>query len=136
MAIFTPEGTEIILFPIRDIACSGPLLRPRKAWLPNLAQKFAADAFLTRRLPGHEPARSGKNGDAHPADNRANPGLCDVTARPRPRNPLEVGDHAAPVGGVTQENTQRLFPFLLLHHFVIREITLVLQNSRDLDFEL
>ena len=79
--------------------------------------------------PGHQPAGRGNNRNAHAADDRANSDLPDIAPRAGPRNALQIGDHAAAVRRVAQENAQRLLAFFF-HHFEIREVAFVLQNAR------
>src|SRR5487761_346944 len=91
---FTPDGSGIGFLPIRDMA------------LPNLAQEFAAHAFLAGGLSGHDSARRGKNRNAHAANDGANAGLANVAAAAGARNALQIREHAALVAGVAKKNAQ------------------------------
>src|SRR5579872_5381785 len=112
---FTPDGTGITLFPIRDIAFNPRCLK----LLPHLAQQLAADALFAGRLSCHYAAWRGKNRDTHAPYDWANSKLSYVTSRSRPRNALEIGNNAAPLRRVSQKDAQSLFA-LFIHDFVIR----------------
>src|SRR5580700_4824982 len=107
----------MILFPIRDMALFDPLnyvlpARPlAKALtqpLPNLTHDFAADACLACRLARHQALRGGDDRNSHSAHHLANVRLAHVAPRTRERDALQIGDHAAAVRGVAQEEAQRL----------------------------
>src|SRR5579864_7462470 len=119
---FTPAGSGIGFLPIRDMA------------LPNLAQEFAAHAFLAGGLAGHDSARRGKNRDAHAAHDWTNAVLADVTAAAGPRNALQIREHAALVAGVAEKDAQD-FLFVLVHHFVGGNVALFLQDARNFNFQ-
>ena len=72
-------------------------------------KQFAAHAFLARRSArSSRPRGVDRMRNAHAADHRANLGLAHVAPAAGPRNALQIGDHAAAVGGVAQEDAQRL----------------------------
>src|SRR5262249_42663584 len=72
-AIFTPDGTGIGLFPIRDIFQFNPSnlrLEKTEKKLPNLTKQFAADVGLARGTAGHQTARRGQDADPQAANYR------------------------------------------------------------------
>src|SRR6266851_3974431 len=95
-ATFTPEGSGIGLFPMRDIVLVQPFVNSDpatfKKFLPNFAQQFATDASFARGAPTHQSARRGQNADAQAADNRLDILRANVPARAWPRNSLHAGD--------------------------------------------
>src|SRR5260221_575614 len=104
--------------------------------LPGLAQKFAADFGFARGAPAHQTFRRGDNADAQAADDRANIRGADISARPRTRDALYAGDHAAAVRRVLQEDAKHLARFVFVDKLEGRDVTLVLQNTRDFGLEL
>src|SRR6516162_9031643 len=80
-AIFTPAGTGIGLFPIRDIFNQPQQsVLSETAKLPNLAKQFAADLVLARDAAAHQSLRGRKNTDAQPADHRLDLVRTDIAA--------------------------------------------------------
>src|SRR5438874_513104 len=119
-AIFTPWGTAIGLFPIRDICLSLSL----------------TGAPPARRAAAHHASRGGQNADAQAAHHRPNLRHAKVGACAGPGNPPQAADDAAAVGRVLQENAQHFARLVLIHQLVRRNVTLFLQNARDFRLEL
>src|SRR5438874_12818708 len=109
-AIFTPEGSGIGLFPIRDIVLvqrfvkSCALQTFLKTCLPDFAEQFAAHVGFARGAAAHQALRRGHNAAAQATNDRLNVMRADITARSRPRNALDAGNDAATVRGVLQKN--------------------------------
>src|SRR5271163_1434988 len=135
--IFTPDGTGIILFPIRDMALFDPRITEIPADpLPDLAHDFAADAGLARRLPGHQALGRRHNRNPHSAHYLPDVRLAHIPPRSRPRDALQVRDYAAAVRRVAQKQAQRLFRLLLFHNLEIRQISFLFQDARQLHLQL
>src|SRR5277367_3141839 len=131
-AIFTPAGTGIGLRPIRDICSSlapkarialqfarlwRSMLRPYKFnSLPNFAENFAANFGFAGAAAAHQTLWRRQNIDAQAANDRANVGYTQITARAGARNALHAGDHAAAVRCVLQEYTQHFARLIFVHH--------------------
>src|ERR1700722_1337944 len=107
----TPWGIGIGFFPILDISFQlsafssqlspiASLLQGRrlitddffsaKSRLPNLAQQFAAHAFLAGLATGHHSARRGENIDSHSAQDSWNLAAPHVDPAPGPRYALRL----------------------------------------------
>src|SRR5690242_1264002 len=124
---FTPEGTAIGFFPIRDMS---PCL------LPDFAKQFAAQALLAGGAAGHNAARGAQDAHTQTAENAANFLDADVTPAARPRNAVQVRDHRALVRRVFQKNAQRFARFRLVDHFIGGDKALLLEYSGDFDLQL
>src|SRR5579871_5215850 len=77
---FTPLGSVIGFFPIRDID-QNPL--------PHPAQNLAAHVLFVRVAPGHDAPRRRQNVDAQAAQHARNIGLADVHATAGPRHAFD-----------------------------------------------
>src|ERR1700751_1828025 len=139
--IFTPDGTGITLFPIRDMALCVPLCFETyfaiflPGFLPNLAQQLTTYAFFVRRASSHQSARLENNCNPQPRHRWTNPELPHIASRAGPRNALQIRNHAPAIGRVAQKHAQCLFA-LLVHYFVVRNKTLFLHDSRDFHVQL
>src|SRR5579872_1154700 len=80
IAIFTPFGSGIGLFPTRDI----------KSSLPKLAENLPAHALLASRASGHDAARRGQNIDPQASQNLRHFLAVHVDAAARPGNALDA----------------------------------------------
>src|SRR5512146_2136820 len=103
--------------------------------LPDLAQDFAAHAFLARLAPGHDAARSGQDVDAHAAQHARNLAAPHVHPATGLGNPRQIGDGGFVVVAVLQINPQHLVAFLL-HRFEVGDIALFLENAGNLQLQL
>src|SRR5438105_1753241 len=75
--IFTPLGSGIGFFPIRDINLN---------LLPHPAKNLAAHVFLVGVPAGHHTARGRQNVNAHTAQHARDVGLTDIYPAARPGN--------------------------------------------------
>src|SRR3989442_15124689 len=87
----------------------------RKNNLPNFTKQFAADAGPARRASAHHAFRCRQNADAQAADDRPDLRCAEIKPCARPRNALEPGDDAAPVGRVLEEHAQSFARLVLVH---------------------
>src|SRR6266481_5460018 len=132
MATFTPAGTGIGLFPIRDIFFFS---LNSKCPLPHFAKNFAAQLGFARRAAAHQPLRRGHDADAQSAHHGTDVRRAEIRACARARDALQPGDHAAAVRRVLQENAQHLTRLVFVHQFVGRDVALFLQDARDLGLQ-
>src|SRR5229473_2201251 len=136
-ATFTPEGSGIGLFPMRDIVLVQPFVKSwtaccktcRKLLLPNFAEQFAANISFARGASAHQTFGSGDDADAQPAHHRLDVVRADIETRSGTRNALDAGNDAAAIRRVLQENAQSFVAFVLVHHLESRNIALFLQNA-------
>src|SRR5712671_2091173 len=99
-ATFTPEGSGIGLFPMRDIVLVQPFVKSwtaccktcRKLLLPNFAEQFAANISFARGASAHQTFGSGDDDDAQPAHHRLDVVRADIETRSRTRNALDAGN--------------------------------------------
>src|SRR5579871_6500155 len=128
-ATFTPAGTAIGFLPIRDMKNS--------FWfLPNLAQHFAAHMRLARGAAGHHALGRGHDADAHAADHWPNLGRAEIAPAARLRHAAQVGDHAALVRRVLEEEAQRLARLVFLDQLVGGDVALFLEDAGDFHLQL
>src|SRR5579859_3379670 len=156
---FTPWGTVIGFFPIRDIAksfwflnaivwasCRSVLFlisalqletrnRKLETASPHFAQQFAAHALLARLAPGHHAFGRGEDVDAQPAQHARNLVAAHVDAASRPRDAVQVGDRALVVAAVFQVHAQNLVS-LFLHRLEAGDVALFLEDAGQLQLQL
>src|ERR1700746_2528744 len=136
-ATFTPEGSGIGLFPMRDIVLAQPFVKSfpaccrlfQKPSLPDFAEQFAANIRLARGAPAHQTLRSRNNTDAQSADHRLDVKTSDVAASSWTRNALDAGNHAAAIRRVLQKYAQGLVALVFVHHLEGRDIALFFQDA-------
>src|SRR5579872_5614012 len=117
--IFTPLGSGIGFFPIRDID---------QNLLPDATENLAAHVFLVGVAAGHDTARRGQNVDAEAAEHARDLGLPDVHAATGPRNALDRGDHRRVIGAVLEINLDGLFrPFV--RHLEVRDKAFLFEDT-------
>src|SRR5579883_2146 len=123
---FTPPGSGIGFFPIRDID---------QNLLPDAAENLAAHVLLVRVAPGHDAARRGQNVDTEPAQHARNLGLPDIDAATRPRDALDGRNHRRVVVAILQINLDGfLGPFF--GDLEVGDVAFFFQNARDFRLEL
>src|SRR6266403_1382544 len=141
-AIFTPEGSRIGLFPMRDIVLVQPFVNscaaPCKTFeqtlatrlpLPDFAQQFASDIRFARGAATRQSLRRGDDADTQSADHRLYVMRADIAARSGTRDALDAGDDAAAVRSVFQENAQRFVTLVFVDHFEGRNVALFLKDA-------
>src|SRR6266853_781460 len=136
-ATFTPEGSRIGLFPMRDIVLVQPFIKScaaccktcRKLLLPNFAEQFAANISFARGASAHQTFGSGDDADAQPAHHRLDVVRADIKTRSVTRNALDAGKDAAAIRRVRQEHAQSFVAFVLVHHLESRNVCLFLRHA-------
>src|SRR5579863_2983082 len=122
-----PLGTEIGIFPIRDMA----------RLLPELAQQLAADAALARLPVGEQPLRRRHDPDPEAVAHRLDLVGAAVDAPPRPADAGEMADRRRTLGAVAQEDADDA-DVLALRRLDLPQVldeALLLEQPDDLDFE-
>src|SRR5208283_783662 len=148
----TPFGIAIGFFQIRDISRSSSFairyspfahrpLRTAKseqrtaAFLPRLAQQFAAQAFAARLASGHHAFGRGQDVDTHAAEHARNLGAAHVDAAAGTRYPRQVGDHGFIIVAVLQIYAQDLVA-LFFRRLEVRDIALFFEDAGYLRLQL
>src|ERR1700683_581419 len=127
---FTPLGTGMIFFPMRDIFSS--LASP----LPDFAEYFAADVGLSRGAARHHAPRRRHDADAQATDDAAQFLRARVLAAAGLRHALQVRDGAAPVGRILQEHAKDLVALRFLHELVRLDKSLFLHDAHHFGLQL
>src|SRR5581483_299213 len=124
--IFTPFGSGIGFFPIRDID---------QNLLPHATENLAAHVFLVGVAAGHHTARRGQNINSETSQHARDLGLADIDTAARPRDALDGGDDGRIVVAVLEINLDGLLG-ALFRDLEVGDVALFFEDARDLSFEL
>src|SRR5215472_4034326 len=140
---FTPCGSGIGLFPIRDI-----LLIPSSAQhklaarscapsarSPHFAQQLAAQALLAGLASSHHSLGRREDVDTQPTQHAGNLVAAHVDPAAGTGDALQIGDRSIVVRTVFQVNAQD-FSALFLRRLKVGDVAFFLQNARNLQLQL
>src|SRR5438270_520790 len=144
-SIFTPCGTGIGFFPIRDIVLSflsslhspesGGFLGYSSDSLVDLAEDFAAHAFAASLAAGHDALRGGEDVDPQSAEDARDLVAANVHAAARARDARQLRHGRFVVRAVLQIHADDLAAFLF-RGLEVRDVALLFEDAGDLDLQL